>query len=151
MLQPHLCDCNFLDLFSGSGGIGIEALSRGAKYAALVDNGQQAVLCIRENLKRTKLEEYADVLQTDVFQGLRMLDAKKKYFHVVFADPPYNCELEKRVLEELKNTQLVDRQSLIIFEASLDTDLSYIEDLGYSIDRVKKYKTNKHVFLYPDW
>ena len=57
MLQPSIPDCMFLDLFSGSGAIGIEALSRGASLAVLVENNPKAVDCIRENLSRTKLEE----------------------------------------------------------------------------------------------
>ena len=151
MIQSYLCDCNFLDLFSGSGGIGIEALSRGAKYAAFVESGQEPVRCIQENLKKTGLEEGSRILKMDVLQGIKQLEQEQKYFHLIFMDPPYNCYLEKKVLEALKNTNLVDKQTLIIFEASLETDLSYLEALGYVVEKVKKYKTNMHVFLYPDW
>ena len=56
MLTPYLYDCMFLDLFAGSGGIGIEALSRGGMESVFVDNNPDAVACIRENLKHTKLE-----------------------------------------------------------------------------------------------
>ena len=66
MIAPGMYDCVFLDLFSGSGGIGIEALSRGAKEAVFVENNPKAMACIRENLKTTKLEHKAMTLTKDV-------------------------------------------------------------------------------------
>ena len=71
----------------------------------------------------------------------------EKPFTIIFMDPPYDCELEKRVLETLAGSTLVDENTVIIVEASKDTDFSYAQELGYRIDRVKEYKTNKHVFL----
>jgi 16S rRNA (guanine966-N2)-methyltransferase len=62
-------------------------------------------------------------------------------------DPPYDKELERRVLEYLTMSKLIHEDTLIIFEASLDTDISYLEDLGYELIKEKKYKTNKHVFV----
>lgn len=66
MISPYLCDCMFLDLFSGSGGIGIEALSRGAKEAVFVENNPKAMQYIKENLAFTKLDKKAVTMQTDV-------------------------------------------------------------------------------------
>ena len=68
-------------------------------------------------------------------------------FDVVFMDPPYNKEYEKDVLIFLGKSDLINKNSLIIVEASLDTDMSYAEELGFEITKEKKYKTNKHVFL----
>ena len=62
-------------------------------------------------------------------------------------DPPYNQELEKEVLEELLDSSLADKDTVIVVEASLSTDFSYLEGLGYQIYKSKKYKTNQHVFL----
>ena len=62
-------------------------------------------------------------------------------------DPPYDKELERRVLEYLTMSKLIHEDTLIIFEASLDTDISYLDDLGYELIKEKKYKTNKHVFV----
>lgn len=148
MLQSELCDCVFLDLFSGSGAIGIEALSRGAKEAVFLEQNDKAIACINENLQNTGLKKNAQVYKSDVFKGLQQLEIKKNIFNIVFMDPPYRQELEKKVLTVLRNSVLIDTDTRIIFEASLDTDVSYIEDLGYEIEKIKKYKTNMHVFVH---
>ena len=147
MISPYLCDCMFLDLFSGSGGIGIEALSRGAKEAVFVDKGDGQISCIRENLKTTHLEEKARVMSADVTEAVRRLDRDGKSFDFIFMDPPYRMDLPKKVLEALKDTCLADEETLIIAEEALDVDFSWAGALGYEIVKIKEYKTNKHVFL----
>lgn len=146
MIQFDIQGAVFLDLFAGSGGIGIEALSRGAKEAVFVDNGREAYDCIMENLKHTRMEKSATVYKQDVFVALPMMEYQKK-FDVVFMDPPYHKELEHRVLEYFTASSLVDRETLIIFEAALDTDLSFLDNLPYEVVKVKQYKTNMHVFV----
>ncbi len=146
MISEYLADSAFLDLFSGSGGIGIEALSRGAASAVIVEQSRKAMNCIRENLKATKLAEYATLYETDVIHALRSMEHQKK-FDYIFMDPPYNQLLEKSVLEYLSQSDLLSEDALIIVEASLETDVSYAEELGFSIVKEKIYKTNKHVFL----
>lgn len=146
VLSTYIADCSFLDLFSGTGNIGIEALSRGAKEAILVEHNKKACAVIRENLKHTHLEENARLMDTDVFYALALLE-KHDPFDIIFMDPPYNMELEKRVLEVLANASYVDEYTIIIVEASLDTDLSYLEDLGFECYKEKLYKTNKHLFI----
>jgi len=146
MISEYLADSRFLDLFSGSGAIGIEALSRGAAFAAFVEQNPKAVKCIRDNLKATKLEARANVFATDVISALRRMEGKEK-FDYIFMDPPYDQLLEKQVLEYLHNSELLSEDGLIIVEASLDTDVEYIEKLGFSIVREKVYKSNKHIFI----
>lgn len=146
MISHGLCDCKFLDLFSGSGAIGIEALSRGAESAVFVEKNPKAAKCIQENLNKTRLSERATIMNTDVLTALRRLDGKQS-FDYVFMDPPYNHELEKQVLKYLATSSLLDSDALIIVEASLETDFSYLEELGYSLIKRKEYKTNIHIFL----
>lgn len=146
MLQNDVCGCSFLDLFSGSGAIGIEALSRGAGHAVFVENSKKALECIRQNLNFTKLADKGEVFSLDVLDAVRKLDGRKA-FDIIFMDPPYNKELEKQVLEALADTSLVDEYTLIIVEASLETGFDYLEDLGYRMKKYKKYKTNAHVFI----
>ena len=146
ILQPYIPDCTFLDLFSGSGAIGIEALSRGAEHATFVEKNPRACACIRENLAFTKLAEHGKLLNMDVLQALRSLEGKG-VFDIIFMDPPYNNELERQVLEYLKDSTVADKNTLIIVEADLHTDFAYLESLGYRQLRSKEYKTNKHVFL----
>ena len=146
MIAPYLYDCEFLDLFAGSGGIGIEALSRGAKEAVFVEKNPKAMECIKENLKFTRLEKKGITLTKDVLNALYQLEGDK-VFDYIFMDPPYNHEWEKQVLEFLADTTLLADDGIIIVEASKETDLSYAEELGYSIIKEKMYKTNKHIFL----
>lgn len=146
MLQTEIPGCYFLDLFSGSGAIGIEALSRGADKAVFIENNPDAVNCIRENLASTRLEENALVMGNDVIAGLKRLEGHNYRFDVVFMDPPYHQGLEQKVLEYLAASPMVTEDTLIIMEAALDTDFDWLEQTGYHLLKNKEYKTNKHVF-----
>lgn len=147
MLQPSIADCMFLDLFSGSGAIAIEALSRGAKLAVTVENNLRAVECIRENLSRTRLEDRAVVMSCDVIAGLKKLEGKNYVFDIIFMDPPYNQDHERRVLEYLSASTMADENTVIIIEASIETDFSWLNQAGYHLIKMKEYKTNKHAFV----
>lgn len=146
MIQTELPGSRFLDLFAGSGAIGIEALSRGAREAVFVEHNRNAAACIRENLAFTHLAERGTLYQRDVFDVIGRLNGSG-VFDLIFMDPPYDQLLERRVLEELAITDLVDRHTMIIIEASLETDFSYLESCGYRMTKYKKYKTNAHVFV----
>lgn len=147
ILQSDIAGAKFLDLFSGSGGIGIEAISRGATDVVLVDKNKEALRCIEYNLKHTRLEQEAEVLPMDVLQAIRNLSRRNKYFDIVFMDPPYGQELELQTLEALSGSGIIDEYSMIIIETSDDTDPEIYNDYGFAVTRVKTYKTNQHVFL----
>jgi 16S rRNA (guanine966-N2)-methyltransferase len=147
ILNPYLADCDFLDIFSGSGAIGIEALSRGAKYAAFVEDSKAALDCIKENLRFTKLDEYGEVLALNAFDAIRALELKGKVFDVIFMDPPYNRLLEKDVLLTLQNSNIIYCDTIIVVEASLKTNFDYLEDTKFRIYKKKEYKANQHVFI----
>ena len=147
MLQYDLYDCSFLDLFAGSGAIGIEALSRGCKSAVFVEKNPKAVDCIQVNLKATKLNELGRVLCSDIIEAINRLEKQKESFDDIFMDPPYNNEFEKQVLTRLQGSSLVTEDTLLIVEASLETEMDYVESLGFEIVKEKSYKTNKHIFI----
>ena len=146
MIQPSIADRRFLDLFAGSGGIGIEALSRGASCCVFVEQQRKAAECIRENLAFTRLKDSATLLVTDAVSAVRKLNGEEA-FSWIFMDPPYGKGLEFQVLEALQGTTLVDEETRIIIEESLDVTWEQAETLGYEIIKEKKYKTNQHVFL----
>ena len=147
VLNPYLYDANFLDLYSGSGAIGIEALSRGARQAVFVEKNPAAIECIKKNLNNTKLQELAKLLSMDVTTALSNLEKKGETFDLIFMDPPYNHDFEKQVLLKLDQTNLVTEDTIIIVEASLDTKFDYLENTRFEVYRTKEYKTNKHVFI----
>ncbi len=145
ILQPYMADCIFIDLFSGSGGIGIEALSRGARHAYFVENNREAFLCIQSNITFTKLADRATLFRQDVFSALSMIHEKEA--DIIFMDPPYEQGYEAKVLAALADKPYVTGNTLLIVEAKLSEDFSFAAELGYRIEREKNYRTNKHVFL----
>ena len=148
ILHFDVQDAVVLDLFGGTGQLGIEALSRGASHAVFVENSEKAIACIRHNLTFTHLDSQGDVMMGDVLTVIGRLERQEeKPFDVIFMDPPYDHQWERKVLELLVDTQLMDDYTLVIVEASLGTDFSWTKDLGLKIQKEKKYKTNKHVFL----
>lgn len=146
MLQDEVPGCYFLDLFAGSGQIGLEAVSRGARYAVFVENNRKAAACIEDNIRFTKFDKETKLYQSDVLSALRAMEGKYQ-FDVIFMDPPYHKELEKEVLSYLATSDLLKEDCLIIVEASLETEFDYLEELGYSLRKRKIYKTNEHAFI----
>ena len=145
MLQNYIPDCVFVDMFSGSGGIGIEAISRGARKAYFLENAPKAISCIEQNLAFTKFTDRAILLKQDVCVGLNSIFESQ--VDVIFMDPPYNQEHERRVLEQLSRMKYVTEETLIVVEASLETDFAYADELGFWVEKEKLYKTNKHVYI----
>lgn len=95
MLQNDVPGCYFLDLFAGSGQIGLEAVSRGARYAVFVENNKKACACIEDNIHFTKFDRETKLLQSDVISAIRSMEGKYR-FDVIFMDPPYRHEYEKK-------------------------------------------------------
>lgn len=146
MINSRLPGAAFLDLFAGSGGIGLEAASRGAAKVVFVEQSRKAAACIQENITFTKASGESTLLVMDVMAALRKLEGTET-FDLIFMDPPYEKELERKVLEYLVASTLITEDTLIIVEASLATDFSYLAKLGFHVVKCKKYKTNAHLFL----
>lgn len=146
MIQQELPGCRFLDLFAGSGAIGIEALSRGAKEAVFVENQRKAWSCIKENLSFTRLSERAHVILSDAVSAIRQMEGEPS-FDLVFMDPPYDQGLEQQVLAALAHSTLVDSHTILILEASKKSQDAWMKEYGFTPWRVKSYKTNRHVFI----
>ena len=146
MIAFDIPDCSFLDLFAGSGQMGIEALSRGAEDAVFVEKDKNAISCIEKNISNARLEDCSTLLKMDVSAALNSLN-NHSAFDIVFMDPPYNKDIEKAVLKQLSDKSYITEDTLIIVEASLETGFDYVAEYGYEITKEKLYKTNKHIFL----
>ncbi len=146
MISYDVADATFLDLFSGSGNIGLEAASRGAKEVILVENNRKACEVIEENIQFTHLGDVTSCIKKDVFVAMGEL-ANKKSFDIIFADPPYHLGLERQILHAVKANGLLKEEGYLIIEADLDTDFSFANEEGFHILKEKLYKTNKHVYL----
>ncbi|MBR2562033.1 MAG: 16S rRNA (guanine(966)-N(2))-methyltransferase RsmD [Eubacterium sp.] len=147
IIQSAIPDAMVLDLFAGSGALGIEALSRGAAFAWFVDSDRKAVEIVQQNLAFTKLTPDADVLHMQAVDAIRILSGKGLHLDIVFLDPPYGRDLEKEALIEFHKASCTDKDTLFIVEAAIDTSFSWLEEEGYSCIKEKQYKTNKHLFI----
>lgn len=145
ILQGEIPGCVFVDLFAGSGGIGIEALSRGARHAWFVENNKEAISCISSNLNFTRLAEKATLLKGDAFSVLSLIHEKEA--DIIFIDPPYQAGYEQELFKALYSMPYVTLETLLILEAEIHRELGFLESAGFQVIREKNYKTNKHVFI----
>ena len=146
IIAPSLYGCRFLDMFAGSGGIGIEALSRGAEFCCFVEQNARAASILKENIIRAKFTTCSEIKIKNALRSDEFL-AGEKPFDIVFMDPPYDCGLEEQAIKKILETNAVKADTMFIVEASANTDFSWIDEAGLLCIREKKYKTNKHVFL----
>ncbi|MBP5152817.1 MAG: 16S rRNA (guanine(966)-N(2))-methyltransferase RsmD [Lachnospiraceae bacterium] len=147
MLQWDIPGTVVIDFFAGSGSIGIESLSRGAKHAYFVDNSREALNCIERNVKHTGFSDRATVLSTDCIRAASLIN--EKHVDIVFMDPPYNTGLDKTLALSLLAKPYINEDTLFVIEADINTDFSDLTENGFSLEKEKRYKTNKHVFLRP--
>ena len=145
IIQGDVPGSVWIDLFAGSGQIGIEALSRGATKVYFIDNGKEPIKCITENVAFTKMTDKSVILKQDAVAGLQSV--YEKHIDIIHMDAPYMKDYEKNVLKQLSFMKYVDRDTLIIIEADKKSDFSYTESVGFEIVRRKEYKGNMHLFL----
>ncbi|MFH2036879.1 MAG: 16S rRNA (guanine(966)-N(2))-methyltransferase RsmD [Candidatus Zixiibacteriota bacterium] len=114
ILMHDIDGATFLDLFAGSGAVGIEAVSRGAKSVIFVESGRKQVEIIQKNLKKVKLD--ANILDDDYKTASRILNSQKKQFDIVFADPPYLEISPLEVIDTVIEYDLLTPKGLLIIE-----------------------------------
>jgi 16S rRNA (guanine966-N2)-methyltransferase len=111
------CDgLTVLDLFAGTGALGLEAVSRGAVKAVLVDRGQEALELCRQNVATLKFGDRVEILKASAIEGIVSLGKKKQVFELVFSDPPYALTAGLAVLEALEQAQIVSDGGVAIIE-----------------------------------
>ena len=126
-----------LDLFGGTGQLGIEALSRGAKSATFVDSGDAACKLIKENLRRTKLEADAKVIRSDYLDYLKRC---REQFDIIFLDPPYAEVFLENSLKRIAEIDILQSGGIIVAERPLGKDLPW-ELEGFTRSKDYKYGT----------
>ena len=139
IIQFEIPGARVLDLFGGTGQLGIEALSRGAASAVFVDSREDACRLIRENLKRTKLETYGKVVKMDYLQYLKQC---KEKFEIIILDPPYAEVFLENAIKSISEIDILQSGGIIIAERPLEKELPW-EFEGYT--RSKDYKYGKTV------
>lgn len=147
MLQMDIQEAEILDLFSGSGGLAIEALSRGAKMVVLCDKSKDAINIIEKNLEKTHLKEKAIVIKDDYKKTLNFLKNKFK-FDFIFLDPPYAGDMVKNAVDEIISLDLLKKDGTIIIETDEEKRiLDQIQDLNINVCDLRKYGRVKLIFL----
>lgn len=137
IIQFYIPGARVLDLFGGTGQLGIEALSRGAESAVFVDAREDACRLIRENLHRTRLEEAATVVRGDYLQYLKHC---REQFQIILLDPPYAEVFLENALKMITEIDILQSGGIIVAERPIEKDLPY-EFAGFT--RSKDYKYGK--------
>jgi len=146
IIQRDIIDCVFLDLFSGSGAIGLEAISRGAKKAILCDNSKEAIKIIKKNVIKTYSEKEAQIYQCS-YEELLKYKIKEK-IDIVYIDPPYESDFAEKSVKLLLENQLLSLDTLIIIETdNKEKILNEIKKLEIQIIDTRKYGRAYLIFL----
>ena len=145
IIQFNIEDKTVLDLFAGTGSLGIEALSRGAKKAVFSDENAKAISIIRENLKHTKLNEQASVHCIDYKNFLNTYDKDK--FDLIFLDPPYGKGMIEPAIKELKQKNLLHFDAIIVAKSEKNDIINTIADISTKKEAIYG-KTKVTVLIY---
>lgn len=132
-------DMKVLDLFAGSGGLGIEAISRGASHVTFIDGSSSAIKVIKENINKCKIEsEKYSLYKNDYLRALKILAKKEEKFDLIFLDPPYKKGLLDVALKNLVDLNLLNEDALVVCEYSSE------ESIVYNNDRLNLYKEKQY-------
>lgn len=148
IIQDKIEDSIILDLFSGSGAIGIEFLSRGCKKAYLCDLSRNAVNIIKQNLEKTKLAENAMVINKDYKKCLQELKLQNVKFDVIYIDPPYKENIAIDSVKTILALNILKEKGLIIIETDeKDRDIEGLKNINVQIIDCRKYGRANLIFL----
>ena len=146
IIQGKIEGAKILDLFSGSGAIGLEFLSRGAESAILCDKSKEAVNIIKKNIEKTHMEKKAQVINTNFENCLEKL--KNEQFDIIYLDPPYATDYISKSLEKILQLNIAKEESQIIIETDDEERIEKeIENLDVEIVDKRKYGRATIIFL----
>lgn len=138
-----------MDLFAGSGSVGLEALSRKAKTAAFVEKSKVLMGVIRENVSLCGYADRCLIIHADVQSAVRDLYRKRQIFDVVFADPPYNQGLIGKTIQVLKEYPVLQEGGILVLQHSIREELVPLAD-GWSVVDQRRYGDNLLSFIRMD-
>ena len=141
MLQFDIEGRSVLDLFAGSGQMGLEALSRGAAEAVFIDSSKDAIKLIEENAKKTKLTDNATIIQSNYIDFLKR--NKNRKFDIVILDPPYALEMYRPALKELLEANMLKPTTLIVCESGTEEIFDNDQTLQNTFEVAKQSKYSK--------
>lgn len=138
IINSYIMDSKVLDLFAGTGSLGIECLSRGAKECVFVDISKESISIVKSNIKKARVENESSIINSDFNDAIKKLQVQNKKFDVIFMDPPYYKDMFVKALESIDNAKLLEYEGIIIIEH--DTKDTFPERIGsLEKNRSKKY------------
>lgn len=145
IIAPYIADAKVLDLFAGSGSLGIEALSRGAQFVVFADENVKSAEIVRKNLEHTKFADQSEVFLGDAQLILKKLSQQSKKFDIIFLDPPYKKEVVPQILKSLEINDVLDELFIIIAETDISDQLP--EQTGkLMVSKIQIYGKTKLTF-----
>lgn len=139
IIQDSIKDKVCLDLFAGSGNLGIEAISNGAKKCYFVDNNKEAIKVINENVENLGIKDKSEVIHKDYMDALLYFKENRIKFHLVFLDPPYSNDVINDILKFLYKNKILKRDAIVICEYQKGE----IESQYFEVEREKKFGYKK--------
>lgn len=144
-IQSYVSNSIVLDLFAGSGNLGIEAISNGAKYCYFVDNNIEAIKVIRKNINTFNIEDKSTILHNDYNKSLDYFHNSNIKFDIIFVDPPYKYEIIDKVINKVLDYDLLNENGIIVLEFQNDKLNDRYKDL--KLIKNKKYG-EKYIYIY---
>ncbi|MBY0755535.1 16S rRNA (guanine(966)-N(2))-methyltransferase RsmD [Clostridium sardiniense] len=138
MIQGYIPEAIVVDVFAGTGSLGLEAASRGAKECYLFDKSEVTFPLLKENVENLKFTDFCHPLKIDAYAGLKMLAKKGKRFDLVFIDPPYCKEMIPEAIKTIKENDMLNEDGIIVTKIdSIEERYEGYEDI--KLTRSKKY------------
>ncbi|MFA6074548.1 MAG: 16S rRNA (guanine(966)-N(2))-methyltransferase RsmD [Negativicutes bacterium] len=148
ILSVKILDAKVLDLFSGTGNLALEALSRGAYSACLVDNHAESIAVINENIGKTRSVARIRIIKNDCLSAIMLLGRATEKFDVIFCDPPYNCDWLKKIVVCVESAKLLAIDGVLIVEHNIDE--KYVESIGMKLIQSRRYGSTVISFFKED-
>jgi 16S rRNA (guanine(966)-N(2))-methyltransferase RsmD len=143
IIQGHIEEKTFLDLYAGSGAVGIEAISRGASFVTMIEKDRKALQALQENIKKLEILDQTKILCGDVLTLLKRL--KGESYDIIFIDPPYEKGFQEKTLELIDLFHLLAKEGIIFVEESAQYDHAFPKFLTFQFRKKRKVGSS---FLY---
>lgn len=148
IIQNRIENSVVLDLFAGSGAIGIEFISRGSEKVYFCEKSHEATKMIKKNLKKTKFENKSEIFEKDYKKCLELLGKSQVKLDIIYIDPPYKLDLAGKAVEQIIFLGLLRQDGIIIIETDeKDRDLKEVEKLEVEVYDLRKYGRANLIFL----
>ena len=145
IIQQYILDSEVLDLFAGSGALGIETLSRGAKHCTFCDKSPASIKMLKQNIEKTKLQDRTTIFIEDYRKCLKELNNE---FDIIFIDPPYKFNIGVDAIKLILKNKLFAKDGIIILETDEEErDLKELESINIEVKDVRKYGRVSLIFL----